>query len=126
MKTLFLSLSLVALIAAAPLSSAHAQAAAKSALPVAALRSIRENAEAAQQNANIYQWARVNREVDRVVADARKVQKALSADSALAKQGQEFADAVSALRSARLAHSPERIAAAADKLAALCESLLKN
>jgi hypothetical protein len=90
------------------------------------LHSIKENSEAAQQNAHIYQWARVNREVDRVVAAASKLEKALSANSNLAKQASELGEAVRALRSGRLAHDPERIAGAAQKLSALCDDLLKK
>src|SRR5579871_2453066 len=89
MKTNLLSLSLAALLFSAPLSAAHAQTTGKPSLPIKTLHAIQENVQAAQQNAHIYQWVRVNQEVDRVVADAHKVEKALAGNSALAQQGTE-------------------------------------
>jgi len=124
MKTNLLSLSLAALLFSAPLSAAHAQTTGKPSLPIKTLHAIQENVQAAQQNAHIYQWVRVNQEVDRVVADAHKVEKALAGNSALAQQGTELSEAVKALRSARLANNVEGIAAAAQKLNAVCNTLL--
>lgn len=92
------------------------------AYPAAALRAIRANAAEASENAAIYQWMRVNREVDRVVSDAHKVEKALSAESA---QLASLQQAVRALRSARLAHDVARIQEAAQQVTASCDALMK-
>ncbi len=95
--------------------------AAKSVPSVAALRSIRVNAEDAGKNAAIYQWMRVNREVDRVVASERTVTKASASNASV----QSLQSAVRALRTARLAHDVAGIQQAAQQVVAACDALLK-
>ena len=93
---------------------------AQAAHPAAALRALHANAVEAGENAGIYQWARVNREVDRIVADAGGVEKALGAESAQALQ-----KAVRELRAGRLNHDAARTREAARQVAELAELLLK-
>lgn len=91
---------------------------------VGPLNTIRVNAKDASDNAGIYQWMRVNREVDRIVADARKVEKVLISDAASADALKALQKSVRELRSARLAHDVNRIQAAAHQVADACDSLL--
>lgn len=106
-------------------SHAVAQAT-NSAVPTAALRAIRENVQAVQHNAEIYQWMRVNLEVDRIIAAAHKVEKALVADTSQREQAEALGQAIRDLRSGRLNHNPDRIVAAAQKLATIIDVLDKK
>ena len=64
------------------------------------VRVIRENAELVDHNAGIYQWRRVNLEVDRIVAAARDVRK--HSNAALTEKVTVLTRMVSELRDARL------------------------
>lgn len=78
---------------------------------------IRENALEAKHNAGIYQWQRVNREVDRIVADARRLEK-LSKEN----ENKEWKEALQSLRAARLHHNSQGLIEAADRLVSLCNN----
>jgi hypothetical protein len=79
------------------------------------------NCEAVRHDAAIYQWARVNRQVDRIVADHKRVQSGLAADKAAALQS-----AIDELRAARLARDPQRLNAAAQNVDKLVAELTKR
>lgn len=64
------------------------------------VRVIRENAELVDHNAGIYQWKRVNLEVDRIVAAAKEVQK--HSDAGMTAKATVLTQMVSELRAARL------------------------
>lgn len=125
MKQPLLTLAVVVTFSAATLSAVRAEQAAPKSLPVPALQAITRNARAAEEDARIYQWARVNREVDRIAADANKVEKALVSDPAFAKRLAAFQQAVSALRSARLAHDVDRLQDSARQLLSTAADLQK-
>lgn len=124
MKKMVCLLALLINLSYASASLAHGGPAAKAARPLAAIRAMHANAEEASSNAGIYQWMRVNREVDRIVADMRKVDKALASDAASATSVKTLQQSVRELRSARLAHDVNRIQAAAHQIADTCDSLL--
>ena len=86
------------------------------AMPTATLRVIEGNADAARANAHIYQWKRVNVEVDRIVAEEHALESAGTADASLRS-------AVLSLRSARQAHDSDATVRAAAAVSALCRSL---
>lgn len=85
---------------------------------VPTLRVIQGNADAARANAGIYQWKRVNLEVDRIVAAEHALEAAGTADAALRA-------AVLSLRSARQAHDPDATVHAAGTVSAFCASALR-
>src|SRR5437868_4641902 len=124
MKKIVLACVLLLATGCMALAAGKGQSADKAARPIKALQAIQSNAQEARRNAAIYQWKRVNREVDRIVADERKVQSALASDSSLTKQAEALHKAVSDLRSARLDHDVDRIAAATEKLSAVTAELL--
>ncbi len=124
MKKIILACVLLMVTGCMALAAGKGQGADKSALPIRALQAIQTNARDAGRNAAIYQWKRVNLEVDRIVSDEHKVQRALAADSALASQAEALHAAVSDLRSARLNHDVDRIVAATAKLSAVTTDLL--
>lgn len=82
------------------------------------LRAIQGNADAARANARIYQWKRVNVEVDRIVADEHALESVGVADASLRT-------AVLALRSARQDHNSAATMHAASEVSDLCASLAR-
>lgn len=90
------------------------------------LQTIQTNAKEVQRNAAIFQWTRVNREVDRIVADEKKLHKTMVSHTELKSQCDAIKQTVSSLRSARLKRDSERAADAAKKLVALTTELLKK
>lgn len=117
MKKTILTLALLATIHGAGITASRAADA--PAVSASAIHIIQTNAADARANAKIYQWKRVNREVDRLVAAARGVQKALGSDS----KADTLKQAVTELRHARLDRDVDRVVDAADKLLALCQEL---
>lgn len=111
------------LLGSVQMSSFAAEQGAKSSLPTAAVRTLRENAQAVQQNASIYQWMRVNRETDRILAAGLKVEKALETEGTRKEQAEALKQAMDTLRSGRLNHDRDRITMAARKLQDIAESL---
>jgi hypothetical protein len=104
----------VACLALSPLVAQAAPAGS----PVPTLRVILGNADAARANAGIYQWKRVNVEVDRIAAAEHTLESAGAADAALRT-------AVLSLRSARQAHDSDATAHAATTVSTLCASMLR-
>jgi hypothetical protein len=84
------------------------------------LHRIEENARDARENAAIYQWKRVNFEVDRIVSAEKAVEKALGG-----KGVNTLHDAVSALRKARLDRNADAVKSSADSVMAAVEALNK-
>ncbi|MGI4788175.1 MAG: hypothetical protein ACRYFS_04925 [Janthinobacterium lividum] len=103
---------------------AHAGLNAQTKLPVGTIRTIQTNAEAAHANAANYQWRRVNLEVDRIVAAEHSLEETLANDPVPAP-AEALRRAVLDLRSARLAHDPNRTQAAADQVTTQCALLLR-
>jgi hypothetical protein len=94
------------------------------AVPPDTLRAIRSNAAAAAVNARTRQWARVNRQVDRVVVAAREAHEALGGDdtdAACRARSAALASHVRVLRSARLARDARRVEEAARALSDWCQ-----
>ena len=89
-----------------------------------AVRRIEENARAVKHNASIYQWERVDDEVDRIVAAERKVHKALSGDASKRDLADTLGRTVHDLRKARLDRDADRSVQASEKLTALIPDLL--
>ena len=79
------------------------------------VRDIQENAAATASNATIYQWKRVNLEVDRIVADFRKLPTI--------QQSEELKQTVQELRSARTNRNRDHVVAAAQRLSTLVSHL---
>ncbi len=92
----------------------------KPAASTAALRRIQANATWLRHDASIYQWERVDNEVDRIVAAARSLQKGLGSGDAAT-----LSEAVHALRSAGLSRDVAGLSSAAEKLSSLSSDLLK-
>jgi len=86
--------------------------------PALNLRVIQGNADAARVNAGIYQWKRVNVEVDRIAAAEHALEAAGTADAVLRT-------AVLSLRSARQAHDSDATIRAATAVSALCAAALR-
>ncbi len=84
---------------------------------------ISSNAEAARANASIYQWVRVNREVDRMVAQQAALTNFNSTDNQVSAVVSSIQTDIAALRNARLDHDVARIAAAAGLIIADCARL---
>lgn len=124
MKKLILSLALIATVQGAVVPALAVSKKDANNYPVRAIRTIKENSDAVQHNAAIYQWERVNLEVDRIAAAARPVRKALEGDSANKDSLATFNAAVTEVRHARLAHEVDRLVDAAQKLSSLAEGLL--
>ncbi len=103
---------------------AHAELTGQANLPVATIRTIQTNAEAAYANAANYQWQRVNLEVDRIIAAEHALEISRTNDPVPAP-ATALRRAVLDLRSARLARDPKRLQAAADQAAAQCALLLR-
>jgi protoporphyrinogen oxidase len=92
----------------------------------ALLKALQTNAQDVQRNAAISQWVRVNREVDRIVFDEKKLQKTMVSHTELKPHMESVRQTVSALRSARLKRNSDRAVDAAKKLADLTADLLKK
>lgn len=92
----------------------------------ALLKAIQINAQDVQRNAAISQWVRVNREVDRIVSDEKKLQKTMVSHTELKTHMASVRQTVSALRSARLKRNSDRAVGEAKKLADLTADLLKK
>jgi hypothetical protein len=80
------------------------------------LRAIAVSAKEAQHDAALYQWARVNRHVDRIVGDLHKVERLLAQDPARQSFLQELNSAVRSLREARLQRDRLRIMESAQRV----------
>ncbi len=93
---------------------------AESSVPMGPVHTILDNATEVKHNASIYQWVRVNREVDRIVAAEGKLMKSLDA-----KNAASLKDAVKSLRSARLAHDSDKCVDAASSLVTIMNSIVK-
>jgi hypothetical protein len=105
---------------------AQAQGQNRNSTPViAALNIIRSNAREASENAGVYQWVRVNREVDRIVARERALRREFGTTSEKAAAFQALQQAITQLRSGRLNHNIEQIQQASEQIIAQCEALLK-
>jgi hypothetical protein len=118
---LVVTLGLTLVVGSAGLSQAQTQN--RPGLPLRAVRTIEENARAVKHNASIYQWDRVNWEVDRMVAAHRQLHKALGADKSRAEQTKILEQHIRELRSARLARDVDRLVAVAQKLATVADLL---
>lgn len=90
-----------------------------------ALHRIEENAGDAGKNAAIYQWTRVNHEVDRVASAERYVEKALKSHSDRQDLLAALQRAVSDLRKGRLNHDVDRIEAASKHVIEAVKALEK-
>ena len=110
------------LLAGLTLTPAHA-APAQAGLPLGTIRTIQDNAQAARDNAGIYQWRRVTLEVERIVAAERSLEQALPKGNAPAP-ATALRQAVLELRSARFDHDVKRTQAAAAQVSAQCALLL--
>lgn len=86
-------------------------------------REMDENAAAASRNAEIYQWVRVNHEVDRVVAGEHRLAQLLPANKSASATAQALPIAVQELRAARLARDPARTRIAAKHVIEACQPL---
>ncbi len=106
-------LATVAFTAARPAAAASAKGAERT------VQILRENATAVSHSADIYQWDRVNTEVDRIVA----AQKALHRQLAGAPQSSAIDSAIHDMRSARLNHDVDRLMATSDALTKALESV---
>lgn len=123
-SSLFVGAALLA-CAAFPLTTAAAPAATsapQAALPLGTIRTIQINAAAAHDNAGIYQWRRVNLEVERIAASEHALEQSSAATAAPA---QALRQAVLELRSAWFDHDKARTQAAADQITAQCALLLR-
>jgi hypothetical protein len=80
------------------------------------LRAMVVSAKGAQQDAAIYQWARVNRHVDRIIGDLHKVERALAHDPARQSLVQELQRAVRSLSEARLKRDRLKVVEAAQRV----------
>ncbi len=121
MKTVFLSLSLAVSLSSGVGAFAAGHQAQDKAVK-GALHRIVENCRLVKEYAPIYEWDNVNNEVDRIVAAQHRVDKILKDE---AQQLQELNAAVKDLRAARLNHEPDRAVAAAEKVNAAAEKLMK-
>ncbi|HLK59297.1 MAG TPA: hypothetical protein VKU00_22245 [Chthonomonadaceae bacterium] len=115
-------LSLIALALVIP-TVGFAQSTPKTAIPQKAVHTIQVNADAVVHNAHIYQWERVNLEVDRIVAAEKQVQKALTSDSTHAAEAKELSQTVKELRSARLNRDVDRLEKVGAELSKLADKL---
>jgi hypothetical protein len=88
------------------------------------LQQIAANAGAAGANAHIYQWRRVNLEVDRIDADEHALEIAGVAGDA--NQALMLRQAVLNLRSARQEHDTTAVQESAAQVITACESLLNS
>src|SRR5438132_1295536 len=94
MKKAMMTFALLMSLSGGHIGAGHAQAGSGTAPSNPVLRAIRQNAADASENAAIYQWKRVNREVDRIVVDARRAAKAFAADASKADQVEALRKAV--------------------------------
>jgi 23S rRNA G2445 N2-methylase RlmL len=113
-------LSIAIILASSLANLSGAQAAPKTNGTKVAISAIRENALAVQQNAAIYQWKRVNLEVDRIASVDIKIQATMGSDTdAIALN-----TAIHSLRKARLDHNSEAAVDAAKSVAEICNRML--
>jgi hypothetical protein len=124
MKTVLSASVFLLILGGLQVTPCHAQGRGRVEKPGRLLRALRQNAMDAADNASIYQWKRVNREVDRITADAHKL-STLSSPS-VTQQSQDLQQAVRDLRSARLRHRVEQIVEAAHRLVSLSDVLLAS
>ena len=122
MKTVFLSLTIVASLASA--LGAFAAPVQDKAI-TASLHRIEDNSKLVHVYAHIYEWDNVDFQVDRIVTEEKKVVKALEGVADSKQKAEELQAAVKDLRSARLNQDSDHAVAAADKVAALAHDLLK-
>ena len=80
------------------------------------LRAMAVSAKEAQHDAALYQWARVNRHVDRIVSDLHKVERLFAEDPARQHLLRELESAVRTLREARLKRDRLRIMESAQRV----------
>ena len=124
MKRTQIAFALILGLVAATTGSLQAQPANPAAVRTA-LHRIEENAQAARDNATLYQWKRVNNEVDRLVAAEKSVEKALSAETAQKESVTALQEAVRELRQGRLNHDVERIKASSERVLTIVDTLIK-
>lgn len=117
MKTVFLSLAIAASLLAAPGAFA---APVQDKAVTKDLHRIADNSKLVHEYAHIYEWDNVDYQVDRIVACEKSVHKALKGTEA-----EELDAAVKELRAARLNQDSDRAVAAADKVNAIANQLLK-
>jgi len=98
-------------------------AAEKTSVVLNAVHRIEENAAAVKHDASIYQWERVDDEVDRIVAAERKVHKALTRGASTQDLADTLGHDVHDLRSARMARDVKRAVQTSEKLTALIPKL---
>jgi hypothetical protein len=89
------------------------------------LHRIEANARAARDNAAIYQWKRVNYEVDRIVAAEHAVEKVLASDAGQKERVAALHEAVGELRKARLNHDVDQIKVSTDRVLNAADTLQK-
>lgn len=80
------------------------------------LEAIAVSAKQVQHDAALYQWARVNRHVDRIAGDLRKVERMFAEDPARQGLLRELRVAVRSLREARLKRDRLRIMESAQRV----------
>ena len=122
-KVLSVSMLLV-LLSSIEISHCQAQMHNSTEKAIQLLHALKQNAVDVADNANLYQWKRINREVDHIAVDAQKL--ARLPVSATSPQSQGLQQTVRDLRSARLMHNAERINDAARRLVKLCDALLSD
>ncbi len=128
MKAIISAFALLLLLNGMQVSAGHAPGRSQGDDAVRLLRALRQNALDAGSNVGIYQWKRVNRETDRIAADARKF-SALPAPAMPPGQNaqqamQDLQQAAHDLREARLQRDAVQMDEAAHRLAAACDTLL--
>lgn len=122
MKAIIGTFVLVMILGVMQIPGSEAPGRADAVKPVGLLRALRQNAADAAENARIYQWKRVNREVDRIAADAHKVSSSPSAD--VIRHGEALQRAVRDLRSARFHRDADAVVEASRRVISECDALL--
>ncbi len=102
------------------------QAQSQTAFPVRAAHRLLDNVRYIKHDAQIYQFERVDDQVDRIVAAGRSLHKALDANPARHAELAALDREITALRSAQWDRNVNGLEAAAEKLSALTTDLLKS